>query len=797
VASQIQVLINALWQGKGETQQARGDVQGLGGASAEAAIRMAAAEARSRDLASTLRDLGQKVSSGKLTVEQATDAWEQYQAQLKEIPGAANAAGDAVEKSGQGAQSSGLKWANAAGALYTVQTAYQTARRAAEEVYETIREGAELDWGERKFENLARSIGATSDELLGAMEANTRGLLSQADTMGMAADLIGLRLVDTVEEAARLSGVVAGLGMDLNQLTLTLTNQTTMRFDQLGVAVGGFDEKLKALEAQGLATDKAFLWAFIQQAEESMERSGSRADTLAGKLDVLEAAAADSFASFKQGLAEVAEPFIDWLASSIVEAQNAAAAIRDLRDAIDELGGDSAAVERAKFRATAVVGQAVEDAATFLGAPVGLRTREEVKQLAILLTEGTRSVAEQEAILQHYGFTVDDIGFKLRGLGVSWVELNKELRDLARSEAVRQHYEDIEQMTAAYRRRTEAAGDYTTTLERLGQMGRDAVESEQAAWFREVEERIEMRARHMALLNAETTDYVYTLEELSRMSREGVDTLELQTRATAELAEAARALDTVYAGDFRRALEGAEEETTSLNTALFEQLTALGAAPDTLRAAALATGEWTDEQIKAAIRAAALEKALRLVADEVAAGNITVSEGIDFLRDYEKQLQEDYRLEVDVEDIDEAKRQARELQAQMNALERLYTLRVRIQQEGGIPMAPPGGLPGSPPFQFDDPTLIPPGNAAGTSFFPGGLTWVGEQGPELVALPRGSRIWSNLESERIAAGMGGDSGTHNEYHISLIIEGRRSDLPTEADDAESFLAAARKLGVPV
>ena len=34
-----------------------------------------------------------------------------------------------------------------------------------------------------------------------------------------------------------------------------------------------------------------------------------------------------------------------------------------------------------------------------------------------------------------------------------------------------------------------------------------------------------------------------------------------------------------------------------------------------------------------------------------------------------------------------------------------------------------------------------PGFAAGTDFYPGGLGLVGEQGPELVQLPRGSKIY--------------------------------------------------------
>lgn len=41
-------------------------------------------------------------------------------------------------------------------------------------------------------------------------------------------------------------------------------------------------------------------------------------------------------------------------------------------------------------------------------------------------------------------------------------------------------------------------------------------------------------------------------------------------------------------------------------------------------------------------------------------------------------------------------------------------------------------------------------NAAGTASWRGGLTWVGEQGPELVSLPAGTRIWSNAESVAMA-----------------------------------------------
>lgn len=45
---------------------------------------------------------------------------------------------------------------------------------------------------------------------------------------------------------------------------------------------------------------------------------------------------------------------------------------------------------------------------------------------------------------------------------------------------------------------------------------------------------------------------------------------------------------------------------------------------------------------------------------------------------------------------------------------------------------------------------------AASGMVTGSLTWVGEQGPELLRLPPGSQVHSNPDSQRMAAGMGGD-----------------------------------------
>lgn len=54
-------------------------------------------------------------------------------------------------------------------------------------------------------------------------------------------------------------------------------------------------------------------------------------------------------------------------------------------------------------------------------------------------------------------------------------------------------------------------------------------------------------------------------------------------------------------------------------------------------------------------------------------------------------------------------------------------------------------------------------NAMGTHFWEGGLTWVGERGPELIDLPRGARVYDATSSAQMTAGAA--MTIENHYHI--------------------------------
>jgi uncharacterized coiled-coil protein SlyX len=66
-------------------------------------------------------------------------------------------------------------------------------------------------------------------------------------------------------------------------------------------------------------------------------------------------------------------------------------------------------------------------------------------------------------------------------------------------------------------------------------------------------------------------------------------------------------------------------------------------------------------------------------------------------------------------------------------------------------------------------------NASGTDYWRGGLTWVGERGPELVNLPTGSRVYNNSESRGMAGGIDYDAlaAALARQPIVVTIDGQR------------------------
>lgn len=220
---------------------------------------------------------------------------------------------DANEKASKSTQNTAEKAKMAWTEFRSMYSTVLDVVRAGKQVFDFAKEGAQLEYASIKFDRLSTSVGTFSNILLNDLRAATRGLYSDSELLASAGDLASLGLAKSHDEIVRLSTVASGLNMNMNQLVLTLTNQTTMRFDALGVSTDGFKEKMEELEKQGYSTDAAFKEAFLQQAEAQLEKVGHAADSSIGSFMRLEAQWKNISDAFKEDFAKTLLPLVDFM----------------------------------------------------------------------------------------------------------------------------------------------------------------------------------------------------------------------------------------------------------------------------------------------------------------------------------------------------------------------------------------------------------------------------------------------------------------------------------------------------
>ena len=189
-------------------------------------------------------------------------------------------------------------------ALGGVGLAFAGIERAASAAWQTLGDGAALELAQSRFENLAASIGTTADALKGDMAEATQGMMSNAQMVAAASDIISLGLADSGEEVVRLSNLVGQLGWDMQVLTLTMANDSMLRLDALGLSMENVAEKAAALEAAGMSASEAFDLAVIEAGEEKLALLGSAAETSAGKMQQLAAMWGNAVDAFKVNFAD-------------------------------------------------------------------------------------------------------------------------------------------------------------------------------------------------------------------------------------------------------------------------------------------------------------------------------------------------------------------------------------------------------------------------------------------------------------------------------------------------------------
>jgi phage-related protein len=129
----------------------------------------------------------------------------------------------------------------------------------------------------------------------------------------------------------------------------------------------------------------------------------------------------------------------------------------------------------------------------------------------------------------------------------------------------------------------------------------------------------------------------------------------------------------------------------------------------------------------------------------------------------------------------------------VEALADLLAQLAQVQiQKAFLGLAEGGGFFGSAFSSLGSALSVPVGtNAQGTDFWRGGLTWVGEQGPEIVNLPRGAQVFDAATSRRMAAGGGERQAVSITNHYT--IDARGAEAGVEAKIARAIEAQNRML----
>lgn len=204
--------------------------------------------------------------------------------------------------------------------------------------------------------------------------------------------------------------------------------------------------------------------------------------------------------------------------------------------------------------------------------------------------------------------------------------------------------------------------------------------------------------------------------------------------------------------------------TTNWTDELFRNAAAQGVTQEQLALLAAATGEYSDEQIEAMLKTAAMKAAVEQLSVSLANGEITTQEAIASLRDFEAQLDSPFEAELNFNDFEDAEAQASATRDAFLAAEGDYsatftTTNTTVNEtvEKGTSGAGGGASALHKGGRFRANELLMVGDGPGGKFVPGLTEFVVFDQPGTVISARDSARLFNSQGVPGGAGLIGDS----------------------------------------
>lgn len=186
-------------------------------------------------------------------------------------------------------------------------------------------DAAALEGVRQTFDNLAQSIGTTSEALLIDLRGATRSMVADSDLMQAANKFMSMGLAGTQEEAARLAEMATQLGMAMGvdattameDFALMLANQSIPRLDTFGISSGTVRERINELmaETEGLTREQAFMQAVMEQGTITMDKVGEQSENAGARMAMLRASIDNAKLAIGQAFLPVFEQLLGGLAN--------------------------------------------------------------------------------------------------------------------------------------------------------------------------------------------------------------------------------------------------------------------------------------------------------------------------------------------------------------------------------------------------------------------------------------------------------------------------------------------------
>jgi hypothetical protein len=484
-------------------------------------------------------------------------------------------------------------------ALVGVGVALGAVAGAAKLAWAELERGAQLSRTADQFDNLARSIDSTAEAMLGKLREATGGMMSDAALMESAAGIMSLGLAKTEDGVVRLATVVGELGWDMQQVILTMANNSKMRLDALGLSVEDVTDRAKKLQEAGMSMDQAFDLAVIEAGEAKIKLVGSAADTTAGQIKML-------ITQWQNARDEFSRSFVEELADDLgLAAGNA--------DALGE-GLQAAAGAAAEF-AAGPIGAALNQIASFgqqsqfnklvdqflvLGGSMSVANDLQADMFKASMTGWFGDLEAEAEVIERVSGYIDHILDRI-------AHENPELKFLDMSKVK----EQAEYVAAAYTRIGDATREVTQQLDAYYVIGDRA-----ANVNRQIAEETGYTVYELAQMGV-------TAEEVAKQQEEAA---EKQRQALEELTQHYRDAALAMSGAFSAALQdgGMPDfgNADAMRDAAFGMAEAFGLTAPVLADIGVQMGVIDEKTAEAAGKAALFQGAMQVLLGQLASGAI-------------------------------------------------------------------------------------------------------------------------------------------------------------------------------